>query len=121
MINEDHELFRIAAHLTAQALWAAAPRLKAPAFADENEWRLITSELDGDGTANEPGDVPLETRFRASRGRIIPYKGLAFDPLAVTQIIPGSAVPMEPDDPGLTLLVPQFSGRVTRSDVPVRP
>jgi len=119
--GEVQSLEAVAAHLTAQRIWMAAPRLKNPAFAEEREWRLITYDLIGQRVPRS-ADPELPTRYRIVARRIVPYMELSYETLPITEVILGAALSMQPQDPGLTILVENtIAGvRITRSSVPVR-
>lgn len=117
--NQKHPLFATAAHIAAQAVWVATPRLKSPAFASEEEWRLLTYEVEGRNMAGVSGQVPLPTKFRTSGGRMIAHKECAYDALPLSKVILGAACPTDPDDYALTQLLPAVP--LTRSQVPIRP
>lgn len=116
-------LFEIGAHSAAAHIRMLAPTLKNPAFASEEEWRLITYDLRDH--AIQVGGVPLVNRFRVVSGRIVPYLELSVTPLPVTQIVLGASLPMLLEDPALSILlresVPGRSVEIIRSTVPVRP
>ena len=57
----------------ADHLWMASPKLKHPSFEAEEEWRLIAYELRGPGSPHGQGPAG-ETHFRASAGRVVPFK-----------------------------------------------
>lgn len=119
--SEVQSLEAVAAHLTAQRIWMAAPRLKSHAFADEREWRLITYDLSGERVPRSP-DPRLPTRYRIVARRVVPYLELRYETLPVTEAILGAALLMQPQDPGLTMLVESTNAGmlITRSQVPVR-
>jgi hypothetical protein len=74
-------LRHVAAHATAGFITAAAPRYKDPAFANEDEWRLMVLDVEHP-LENRPDEHPIETNFRSVSGRIVPYKSIEFDPAA---------------------------------------
>lgn len=113
--DEHHPLFGTAAHIAAQAVWAATPRLKSPPFASEEEWRLLTYEVEG---LNATSALD-ETKFRTSGGRMIAYKECAYPALPLSRVILGAACPTGPDDYALSQLLPGVP--FSRSEVPVRP
>lgn len=117
--NDQDPFFRAAAHLTAQAIWASSPRLKASAFAAEEEWRLITYETEGVDFAGAPGHVDLPTRHRVTGTRLVAYKEVRCDPAPITEVILGASCDTGPDDYALSQLLPGVAS--TRSAVPVRP
>jgi hypothetical protein len=103
----------------------AAPALKNRAFADEEEWRLMTYDLQHAGHRHGADGTRLAKQFRIMAGRIVPHVRLEFGRVPLTEIVLGSHVPMEVDDPALAILL-QESGidpsiSVTRSPVPLRP
>ena len=64
-----------------------------------------------------------ETHFRASAGRVIPFKELRFESLPAFEVVLGSSCPMGPDDLGVLVLMEERLGArltVRVSDVPVR-
>ena len=113
----------IAAELAANYLWMAAPRMKAPAFAAEREWRLITYDPVGHGDLKQASRVG-ETLFRSAGGRVVPYKDLTFERLPALSIVLGYSTPMNEDDVGLGVLMEEELGKrlpVRRSSATVRP
>lgn len=121
--NVSRTLFDVAAHSVAAHIWMLAPTLKNLAFANEEEWRLIT--YDPRHGVTPAGAVPLPVRFRVVGGRVIPYVELPVDPLLVAQIVLGASVPMRLEEPALAILLRETVGgrsvEVVRSTVPVRP
>jgi hypothetical protein len=119
--KEVTSLASVAAHLTAQRIWMAAPRIKNHAFAEEREWRLITYDLIGQRVPRDAG-IQLPMRYRVVARRIIPYMELSFDTLPITELILGAGLSMLPGDPGLAVLVENTiaGARIMRSEVPVR-
>jgi hypothetical protein len=120
--DERETLGRMAAHLTGNYLRFLSPRLKSAAFEAEDEWRLVTYDLTGDRVP-EP-EMPLTTFFRTVAGRVVPYMECAYDTLPATQLILGAAGALEPDDPGLAVLLREANLRdirILKSFVPVRP
>lgn len=121
----QERLTGLAAHMVADHLWALAPRMKNPVFSEEEEWRLLTYELD---LKNVPPGllVPLAKGYRAVGNRVVPYEVFDFSSsrLPVSSIVFGASVPMAIDDPGLQFLLrdvlPGLQVAVSRSDVPVR-
>jgi hypothetical protein len=112
----------VAADLAADHLWMVSPKLKHPSFEAEDEWRLIAYELRGPGAPHGPGPAGT-THFRASAGRVIPFKELSFETLPAFEVVLGSSCPMSTDDLGvLVLMEERFGARLTVrvSDVPVR-
>jgi hypothetical protein len=112
----------VAADLAADHLWMASPKLKHPSFEAEEEWRLIAYELRGPGAPHGKGPAG-ETHFRASAGRVIPFKELSFETLPAFELVLGSSCPMGPDDLGVLVLMEERLGArltVSVSDVPVR-
>jgi hypothetical protein len=99
----EHRLFGTAAHVVAQVLTGLPARMKAPAFAAEEEWRLVTYEIEG--LLRPPGfDLPdSPTKIRSRGSRLVAYKEIRFNP----------------DDFSVRTLLPATS--VHRSSVPVRP
>jgi hypothetical protein len=118
--DTTHPLFATAAHLVSQAITALAARFKAPAFAAEQEWRLITYAVEGvsHAPAVKVVDVPTELRTRDSR--LIVYKQAAYERLPISELVFGNACATDPNDYSVRLvLAPGVSCR--RSGVPVRP
>ncbi len=120
--GQRDRLRAVAADLAADHLWLASPKLKHPSFEAEDEWRLIAYELRGPGAPHGPGPAG-ETYFRASAGRVVPFKQLSFDALPAFEVVLGSSCPMGPDDLGVLVLMEERLGArltVRVSDVPVR-
>jgi hypothetical protein len=101
--RQQGRLKAVAADLAADHLWMASPKLKHPSFEAEEEWRLIAYELRGPGAPHGKG--PGTTHFRASAGRVIPYKELAFPTLPAFEVVLGSSCPMGRDDLGVLVLM----------------
>ncbi len=124
-ISDDGQRDRlkaVAADIAADHLWMASPKLKHPSFAAEEEWRLIAYELRGPGAPHGEGPAGT-THFRASSGRVVPYKKLTFKMLPAFEVVLGSSCPMVPDDLGVLVLMEEKLGArltVRVSDVPVR-
>ena len=97
--------------------------LKSSAFANEEEWRLISHDVRVDG--NEPRHgVPLAIKFRASGGRVVPYFDYTFGDLPITSLVLGASRPMLTEESGLTIMLRETCAQavaITRSTVPVRP
>jgi len=118
--DPQHPLFHIAAHIIAQAINGVSARFKAPAFAAEQEWRLMTWEIEG--IVHPPGGVNIDipTKLRTRESRLIAYKEAAYDPLPVAEIVFGNACATDPSDYAVqVVLAPGVPCR--RSGVPVRP
>lgn len=124
---------RVGAHMVAAHLWALAPRLKNPAFGEEEEWRLLMYQLMGGPQLQLKGRrfgngraIPLQKGYRPVDGRIVPHQVLSFSEtrLPLVEIVLGASLTIEPDDPGLRFfledLMPDQPIRLMRSDVPVR-
>jgi hypothetical protein len=112
----------VAADLAADHLWMVSPKLKHPSFEAEDEWRLIAYELRGPGAPHGPGPAGT-THFRASAGRVIPFKELSFETLPAFEVVLGSSCPMSTDDLGVLVLMEERLGArltVRVSNVPVR-
>jgi len=119
--REVTSLEAVAADLTAQRIWMTAPRLKSPAFAEEREWRLITYDLIGPRVPHS-GDPGPPIRYRIVARRIVPYMELSYETLPITEVILGAGLSMQPQDPGLRILVENTirGAQITQSSVPVR-
>jgi DUF2971 family protein len=120
--TQRDRLKAIAADLAADHLWMASPKLKHPSFAAEEEWRLIAYELRGPGAPVGEGPAGT-THFRASAGRVVPYKRLTFTMLPAFEVVLGSSCPMGPNDLGVLVLMEEKLGArltIRVSDVPVR-
>ena len=120
--GQRDRLKAVAADLAADHLWMASPKLKHPSFEAEEEWRMIAYELRGPGAPHGPGPAG-ETHFRASAGRVVPFKQLSFETLPAFEVVLGSSCPMGPDDLGVLVLMEERLGArltVRVSDVPVR-
>jgi hypothetical protein len=119
----EHALYDSAARAVASHIRTAAPALKNRAFADEEEWRLITYDLPPPGRGK--AGVRLPKKFRVMAGRIVPHVDLVFETLPLKEIVLGAHVPMEVDDPALGILLHEAgiggAVEVTRSPVPLRP
>lgn len=102
---EDHELLsQLAIDLLATNLWMVTPRIKSVAFSAEDEWRLITYVPRGTGVplVHDPSGP---TKFRATGGRIVPYKEVVFDVLPVREVVVGSSAPILQDPAALNVLL----------------
>lgn len=101
-----------------------APRLKAPSFASEREWRLISGELWSTPDV-PPGETTRTTEYRAVAGRVVPYKEIEFkEGLPIKEIVLGASSPLKVDEQALRVLMEDGIGKhveVRRSAVPVRP
>lgn len=120
--RQRDRLKAVAADVAADHLWMASPKLKHPSFEAEEEWRLIAYELRGPGSPHGKGPAG-DTRFRASAGRVIPFKQLLFETLPAFEVVLGCRCPMGPDDLGVLVLMEERLGArltVRVSDVPVR-
>lgn len=121
-VGAGKDLFaRISCHLAAMYLRLLATRLKDPAFEPEDEWRLITNEVWVDGKADEP---TRPTAFRATAGRVVPYKVIELKELPIVEIILGASTPMANDEQALRVLMENTIGRtvpIRRSTTAVRP
>jgi hypothetical protein len=121
----ENRIFDEAARSVAAHLRMAAPALKSRVFADEEEWRLITYDLPDSRGRNDVSATGLPKRFRVMAGRIVPHVELHFDELPLTEIVLGANVPMDVDDPALSILLRESgidqSIAVNRSPVPLRP
>jgi hypothetical protein len=118
--STERELCDAAARSIAAHIRMAAPALKNRAFADEEEWRLITYD-----PPDGPADKRLPKHFRVMAGRVVPHVDLVFTDLPLTEVVLGANVPMEVDDPALAILLREAgigeSVAVSRSPVPLRP
>jgi hypothetical protein len=121
--NVEKMLYDIAAHSVAAHIRAVGPRLKNPAFQNEDEWRLITHDLRIDGIEPKDG-IRMENKFRASGGRIVPYMEYSLDGVRITDLVLGASFPMPPEDPAFAILfrkAAKGNPAVVRSVVPIRP
>lgn len=106
----DRDLLReLALDLLATNLWMVTPRMKSIAFSAEDEWRLITYVPRGSGVPARD-DPSGATDFRATSGRIVPYKKLTFDVLPITEIVLGSSAPIQQDREALRVLLEETVG-----------
>jgi hypothetical protein len=112
----------VASHLCATNIRAMAARLKHPSFEAEEEWRLATMDLTG-GRVEDKG-VILESGYRATDGRIVPYVIAEYgDDLPLNDIVVGSGVDLAAAIGALTYLFRQETVGpvpIAQSDVPVR-
>lgn len=119
---QKERLSKVASDIAADELWMASPKLKHPSFEAEQEWRLIAYELRGPGAPH--GESPTGmTHFRASAGRVVPYKKLMFPMLPAFEVVLGASCPMAPSDLGILVLMEEKLGSrltIRMSDVPVR-
>jgi hypothetical protein len=91
--DQDHLLFATAAHIVAQATTALAARFKAPAFVAEQEWRLMTYEVEG--IVHPPGvNIEIPEKLRTRDTRLIAYKEIAYARLPITEIVFGTHAPL---------------------------
>jgi hypothetical protein len=119
--SEIHEpMLVVASHIAAQYILAVAAQLKDPAFAGEEEWRLLTMDFTGEGIPVPK--VPTATHFRSVSTRVVPYKTFQFSPMQIREIILGYGVSMLQDDPALAVLFRRmgYAISVARSAVRVR-
>lgn len=122
---ERELLVSAAVELVANEVWTVAPRMKAPVFEPEKEWRLVASIPQiAAGVPNPIPDPTGVTEFRSAAGRVVPYKKLHIDPLPVVAIVIGSSAPFRQDPLALQVLLEGNSGtsvKLLDSPVPVRP
>jgi hypothetical protein len=124
--DENRDLLtKLAGGVLASHVWMASPRMKNPAFAHEEEWRLVAYVPKGTGVP-AVADPAGKTHFRALSGRIVPYKKLEFDVLPVNAIVLGHSSPMQFDVLALKVLMEEHLSNgddveVTVSQVAVRP
>jgi hypothetical protein len=131
--DEHRTVTDVAAHMVAAHISALAPRLKNPAFGEEEEWRLLAYQLKGGPNLQLKGghlgsnpDALLQRGYRAVRGRVVPHRVLSFPPtrLPLAEIVLGASVAADPDDPGLRSflddVMPGRPVKLVRSHVPVR-
>ena len=124
--DSNRDLFvDLALELLATQIWMATPRMKNPAFSEENEWRLVAYVPKGVGVPDNNVSVG-PTYFRAAVGRIVPYKKLVFDVLPIIEIVLGSSAPLQEDRLALKVLIDETLSnsdevKVSVSMVPVRP
>jgi hypothetical protein len=122
-IGERVDLTRVAAQIAAQYVWIVGALMKDPAFAGEEEWRLITIESTGPVPFPPSISMPMPIQFRTAATRIVPFMDFSFDYSRIDEIILGHTVSMEPHDPALAVLLRQKAKpdvRVSRSLVKVR-
>jgi hypothetical protein len=98
--------------------------MKAPAFASEREWRLITlgSSVYMDAKIYGGKDFPI--RFRANGSRVVPYFSVLYDPLPIVGVVLGASVAIQEDDVALGFMLSRSGLRhiqPVRSLIPVRP
>jgi hypothetical protein len=113
----------VAGHIAALHLRMAAVLLKDPAFASEQEWRLVTRKLIHRGALVDDEAAPAPAKFRISGGRIVAYQELALPQDAFDSLLIGHSCPIDDGDESLRLLLATLAGqiRVARSRVAVRP
>ncbi len=118
-------LFEVAANATAAGIRIAAPGIKSIAFANEEEWRLITYEVNVNHNYPKAAIMPLNRNFRATNDRVIPYLEYSLPLAPVTEIVLGASSPMKVEEPALAILLretaPGQSVSISRSTVPIRP
>ena len=118
----QERLVSAAATIVADTLWKTFPKLKHPSFAAEHEWRLIAYETGGPVGPDDERPTG-ETYFRASAGRVVPYKKVVFEDFPAFEVVLGASCPMRPADLGVLVLMEEKLGAkltVRMSDVPVR-
>jgi len=118
---------KFAANLMSVVLGGMVAGVKNPAFAAEQEWRLVCTEMDADWMPNEVLPKVPDKDMRMSGGRIVPYRKVEYtaDSFPLREIVLGHSCVMQPDDPGLDVLLRQcfkkeLMPKVRRSDIPVR-
>lgn len=103
--QDDRDLIsELALDLLATNLWMVTPRMKSAAFTAEDEWRLLTYVPRGNGVPLRD-DPSGRTEFRATGGRVVPYKKVVFDILPITEVVLGSSSPMQQDPNALKVLL----------------
>lgn len=112
----DKPVEDVAATMMAYFARTLAPRIKAPVFEPEGEWRIIGSD-----TFTQRNTWP--TDFKSRFGRIVPFKRIDFDPRCITEIVLGYSSPLHDNDALRVLMNDKLETLVpvTRSTVPVRP
>jgi hypothetical protein len=122
-VGDGASLDHVAA-LTGMTLRAAAVRMKAPAFASEREWRLITLGSSIYVDSNPYGGKDFPMRFRSNGSRVVPYFSVPYETLPIVDIVLGASVAISEDDVALGFMLSRSGlGHIqpTRSVVPVRP
>lgn len=114
----------VAAHLCATSIRALTARLKDPAFAEENEWRLTTMSLGGKRIPHGEG-IFLKHGYRTIGSRIVPYLIAEYpDGVPVAEVILGYAIEPEQATHALRFLFKEEqvepAPEVKSSTVPVR-
>jgi hypothetical protein len=120
--EQKERLVGAAAPIVADTLWKTFPKLKHPSFAAEHEWRLIAYETGGPVGPDDERPTG-ETYFRASAGRVVPYKKVVFQDFQAFEVVLGASCPMRPADLGVLVVMEEKLGTkltVRMSDVPVR-
>lgn len=121
---DRHLLVDVALELVTNEVWRVAPRMKAPVFEPELEWRLLASIPMGGVGVPAFKDPTGSTSFRPAAGRVMPYKQLRFDVLPAVEIVMGSSAPLRQDLLALQVLMEETLGaaiKLSDSPVPVRP
>lgn len=124
------DMEEFAAKLAAVLLAAQVASVKNPAFAAEEEWRLVCTEMDGHWMPHrEVGDQSPDKLFRMSGQRVVPYRKVEYkdaDSFPLREIVLGHSSVVRPDDPGLAVLLRQCFKKtelmptVRLTDTPVR-
>ncbi|MGB8296053.1 MAG: hypothetical protein WCG85_11550, partial [Polyangia bacterium] len=120
-----------AGHLVSVFMPALAASFKDESFRDDQEWRLITLlpfcddqllKLADTKCDDQPLKTADTTKYRTSKGRVIPYEEMPLPPAAVKEVLLGFSSPMKLHDDALRMLGrgvnPQLV--ISRSKVPVR-
>jgi hypothetical protein len=123
------EMEKFAAKLMAVLVGGMVAFLKDPAFAAEEEWRLVCTELDANWMPDDVLPKPPSKDMRVTQtGRLVPYRKIVYgdDSFPLTEIVLGhSCVVRAEKDPGLSVLLRQsfkkeLMPKVRVADVPVR-
>jgi hypothetical protein len=121
----DATTSRMAGHLFSVLLRVLAAHFKDPCFREEEEWRLITLQIQADRVPRLASEKPPMTKYRAVDGRVVPYEETPLSPenlAAVRSVVLGHSSPMQKDDQGLRMLLRSANPKaiIERSTVPVR-
>jgi hypothetical protein len=115
--NPTPEELHEGAHIASLYMLWLAIRMKHPAFAEEDEWRLSVQAIAHAGAFQD--DTVL--KYRRTGERLVPYEEHAFaDINLVREVIVGYSSPTDPDAIRLALRDRGSAATVSRSTVPVR-